>query len=250
MKEVFDIEIIDLHKSFKTQKVLRGLNLKIKKGELFVLLGSSGAGKSVLLKHISGLLKPDKGKIVVLDKEISSMTEKELLKFRTKIGIVFQGGGLFNSLTVYDNVAFPLRELGLISEDEIRKIVMNNLKKLKVDEFIDKMPSELSGGMIKRVALARCLCLNSEIILYDEPTAGLDPILSNDVDNIIKYFNREFKKTSLVVTHDLESAFFLADRIGVLYEGELIFVGTKEEFKKNSHPFIKDFLARYKRDFK
>ena len=240
------IKIENLCKSFEKQVVLDHLDLTIKQGELFVLLGSSGAGKSVLLKHIMGLLSPDQGTISVLDHLVTSMNEKELLAFRHRIGMVFQNAALFDSYTVYENVAFPLRELEVCnSEEEIHETVDKNLKSLHIGQYSHKMPSELSGGMKKRVALARSLSLNSEIVLYDEPTAGLDPILAQQVDDIIDYVNKKLSKTTVVVTHDIDSAMHLADRIGVLKDGKLIFTGTPQELALSKIEFIKNFLKRY-----
>lgn len=241
------IEFDSVFTFFGQQQVLDNMSLSIREGELFILLGGSGAGKTVLLKHILGLIRPDKGRISVLDHPVSEMTEKQLLPFRTSIGMVFQNAALFNSLNVYDNIAFPLRELHIFkTEEKIRQVVMKNAELLGLDQYMDKMPSELSGGMMKRVALARSMCLNSQVFLYDEPTAGLDPILAQQVDDIIHKTNKEFGKTTVVVTHDLESAFNLADRIGVLYQGKLLYCGAPDKLKDSQHPYIKDFLLSRK----
>ncbi len=237
----------NVYKSFGKQTVLEDMSLNIREGELFILLGGSGTGKTVLLKHILGLIRPNKGNINVLDHPVSEMTEKELLPFRTQIGMVFQSAALFNSLSVYDNIAFPLRELHFYqSEEKIKEVIMKNASMLGLEDFMGKMPSELSGGMMKRVALTRSMCLNSEIVLYDEPTSGLDPIMSQQVDEIIHRTNREFNKTTVVVTHDLESAFNLADRIGVLYQGKLIFCGEPEQLRESDHSYIREFLQSRK----
>ncbi len=237
------IEFQNVYKSFGSQTVLADMSLQIQEGELFTLLGGSGTGKTVLLKHVLGLIKPDRGKISVLSHAVSEMTEKELLPFRTKVGMVFQNAALFNSLTVYDNIAFPLRELHLYkTEEEVQQVVMKNARLLGLEKYMEKMPSELSGGMLKRVALTRSMCLNSRIVLYDEPTSGLDPILAHQVDEIIYTTNKKFSKTTVVVTHDLESALNLADRIGVLYKGKLIFCGSPDKLKASEHPYIQKFL--------
>lgn len=243
------INCMNISKRFRKQVVLDGLNLEIHQGEIFVLLGSSGAGKSVLLKHILGLLRPDSGSVEVFGQEVSSMKEELLLPFRSRVGMVFQHSALFQSLNVFENIAFPLRELGLCAnERELKSLVLENMEKLELGGFSEKKVAELSGGMKKRVAIARSLCLKSEIVLYDEPTAGLDPILSGQVDEIIRIVNRKLKKTTVVVTHDLSSAMYLADRIGVMKAGKLIFNGSPDELMKEEHPYILQFLERARRD--
>lgn len=239
-----NIKIKNLHKSFEDNYVLKGLNLEIKSGEVTVILGGSGSGKSVLLKHIVGLMRPDKGEIWIDNTEITRLGENELLPLRRKIGLVFQTGGLLNSLTVGENVALPLKEHRLAPKNEIEKIVKQKLELLDLAGKEDELPANLSGGMRKRVSIARVLAMNPEVILYDEPTAGLDPPMAENIDNLILELNRKLGVTSVVVTHDLQSIFKIADRINMLHDGVILESGTPDEFRKSSNPKVQEFLHR------
>lgn len=244
-----EVKIKNLHKHFGNNYVLRGLNLEIKKGEVSVILGGSGSGKTVLLKHIIGLLRPDSGEILINGRDITTMREQQLLPLRRKIGLVFQTGGLLNSLTVAENVALPLKEHQLASPAEIAKITSEKLELLGLEGKEEEMPGNLSGGMRKRVSIARVLALNPAMILYDEPTSGLDPPMAETIDNLIIELNKRLGITSVVVTHDLQSIFRIADRINMLHEGVILESGTPEEFRRSSNPIIKEFLHRMSLEF-
>ncbi len=239
------IEIIDLHKSFGDNHVLRGVNLEIKEGESLAIIGRSGCGKSVLLKHIVGLLLPDEGHIKFDGKIISDLDRKELYKIRRKFGFLFQGAALFDSMTVEENVGTALveNESGF-SKEEIKKIVTEKLELVGLPGTQKLKPSELSGGMKKRVGLARALVTNPDYILYDEPTTGLDPIMSDSIDDLIKDLNQKLNVTSIIVTHDMFSVKNTADRIAMMHEGKIYFTGTPEEVLKSSDPIIKKFIQR------
>lgn len=239
------IEIIDLHKSFGDNHVLRGVNLEIKEGESLAIIGRSGCGKSVLLKHIVGLLLPDEGHIKFDGKIISDLDRKELYKIRRKFGFLFQGAALFDSMTVEENVGIALveNESGF-SKEEIKKIVTEKLELVGLPGTQKLKPSELSGGMKKRVGLARALVTNPDYILYDEPTTGLDPIMSDSIDDLIKDLNQKLNVTSIIVTHDMFSVKNTADRIAMMHEGKIYFTGTPEEVLKSSDPIIKKFIQR------
>lgn len=236
------IEIKKLKKSFDAQKVLDGLNLKIDSGQTCVVIGRSGCGKSVLLKHIVGILKPDHGRIFIDGNEITKMSEKELDNLRLKIGMVFQGGALFDSLTVGENVGFGLIEQRHLSRRELLESVEEALCMVDLCGIENLMPSELSGGMKKRVALARAICIKPEIILYDEPTTGVDPITADSINALIRSLHDKLKVTSIVVTHDMKSAYRIADRIAMLYQGKIIAEGSSEEIQNTSHPVVHQFI--------
>lgn len=236
------IDIIDLHKSFNSQKVLRGVNLKIEGGKINVIIGRSGEGKTVLLKHIIGLLKPDKGRILVEGEDITSMGLGNINRVRRKFGMLFQNGALFDSLNVFENVAFPLREHTKLSESEIKEIVRQKLKEVGLEGIEDKMPAELSGGMRKRVGLARALTLNPQIILFDEPTSGLDPIMAEHINELIIETHRRSKNTFLVITHDIASSFKIAHKMAMLHEGVIIEEGSPEDFKNSPNPVVQQFI--------
>ncbi len=236
------IEIINLYKSFGEKDILRGVNLSINRGETVVIIGGSGTGKSVLMKHLVGLIKPDSGDIIVDGESIVRMSKKELLKKMKKFAYVFQGAALFDSLNVRENIAFGLKRFFNYSEDEINQIIKKSLESVGLSDIEEKMPSELSGGMKKRVGLARAIALKPEIILYDEPTTGLDPIMSDVISKLIIKIKKDYKVTSLVITHDMKSAFAIADRIGMLYKGEIIEIGTVEEIRNTQNPIIKQFI--------
>lgn len=237
------IKIEDLYKSFGDKKVLRGVNLEVEPGESMVVIGGSGSGKSVLIKHIIGLLKPDSGRVIIKGMDISSLKERELYEVRRTFGMLFQGAALFDSLTVWENVAFTLLRHAKISEEEARSIASAKLRLVGLSGVEDLMPSELSGGMRKRVGLARAIAHEPEIILYDEPTTGLDPIMADAINDLIIELRERLHVTSVAITHDMKSAYKIADRIAMLYEGKIIEVGTPEEIKNTSNPVVRQFIT-------
>ena len=237
------IEFKDVHKSFNGVVVHNGINLSVQEGEIISLLGGSGSGKSVLIKELIGLIQPDKGEIVVLDHTITGMNENALIKLREHVGMLFQGAALFDSLTVFENIAYPFREHLKLTEREIRKRVAEKLKLVGLSGIETKMPAELSGGMKKRVGLARAIATEPEIILYDEPTTGLDPINAQRINELIVELRRELGITTIEVTHDLHCVKTVSDRIAMLYEGKIVAVGTWEELTKSNIPAVKDFLS-------
>jgi len=242
------IEVVDLWKSFGDNHVLKGVSLDIAERETFVVLGGSGSGKTVLMKHVIGLLRPDRGVVRVGEIEISALAGKELTEARQRFGMVFQGAALFDSMTVLDNVAFPLRERrrNKLAAAEIRRRVVEKLAVVDLgEEVLGRWPSELSGGMRKRVALARALVSDPQIVLYDEPTTGLDPITTEYVDEMIVHARERLGITSMVISHDVASAFRVADRVGVLYDGRLAAVGTPAEVRASSDPFVQKFLSTW-----
>ncbi len=236
------IQINNLHKSFGEQKVLDGVNLEIPTGTITVILGRSGMGKSVLLKHMIGLLHADEGEVKVDGTDIMSLPDSDLYEFRKRFGMLFQNAALFDSLNVFDNVAFPLREHTKYTESEIAKIVQEKLALVGLFRIDHKMPSELSGGMRKRVGLARAIALSPKIILYDEPTTGLDPLMTDSVNRLILETQQKLHITSVVISHDIESTFFLADRVAMLHEGKIVEQSSPTQFRKSAHPFVKQFL--------
>jgi phospholipid/cholesterol/gamma-HCH transport system ATP-binding protein len=239
------IEIKDLHKHFGSNKVLQGVNLTIEKGETIVIIGRSGCGKSVLIKHIVGLLNPDSGYVKVEDKLISELSEIELYEVRKKFGFLFQGAALFDSMTVEENVSLPLVESrNGFAKPEIKKIVEEKLDLVGLEGILNLKPSELSGGMKKRVALARALITNPSYILYDEPTTGLDPIMSDSIDLLIKDLSEKLKVTSVVVTHDMYSVKNIANRVAMMNEGVIYFTGKPEELLNSNDKVIQDFIRR------
>jgi phospholipid/cholesterol/gamma-HCH transport system ATP-binding protein len=238
------IEISNLYKAYDGLKVLAGVDLDIRQGETITILGGSGTGKSVLLKLISGLEKPDKGTIRIDKRNITPLTEDELVPIRRKLGMLFQGAALFDSLTAGENVAYPIREHFRLPEKEIQRIVREKLRLVGLDAVEDKMPAELSGGMKKRVGLARAIAVDPEIILYDEPTTGLDPANTRRINQLIVELQRILKVTSIVVTHDLESAYEVTDRLALLSHGRIAMVGTMKEFKASTNKEVRDFIAK------
>ncbi|MFH1621501.1 MAG: ABC transporter ATP-binding protein [Candidatus Omnitrophota bacterium] len=237
------IEIKNLTKHFENHLILDSLNLKIETGETKVIIGRSGCGKSVLLKHIVGLIKPEQGTILVDNQDISKLNEKKMNQLHMKIGMVFQGGALFDSLSVWENVGFVLREYSTLKEDEIRKRVKEALALVNLYDIEDKMPSELSGGMKKRASLARALCVRPQIILYDEPTTGIDPITADAINDLIDELHDKLKVTSIVVTHDMKSAYKVADRIAMLYNGKIIAEGTPDEIRYTHDATVHQFIT-------
>lgn len=242
----YAIECIDLHKSFGRHQIHKGINLKIVKGAITYIIGPSGTGKSVLLKQLCGLMPPTKGKVIVNGRDLTQMKQSELTEMRKKFGILFQNAALFDSMNVYENVAFPLVEHTNLSKEQIGKIVTEKLRLVGLRDVEQKMPSELSGGMKKRVGLARAIALEPEIILYDEPTTGLDPIMCDAVDNLINDTQRELGITSIVISHDIESTLKIADYIAMLYDGKVVLYGTAEEFKTTDNPYVRQFFSASK----
>jgi phospholipid/cholesterol/gamma-HCH transport system ATP-binding protein len=236
------IRIVDLHKSFGMQKVLDGIDLEIEKGKITVIIGKSGGGKSVLLKHLIGLIKPDQGAIWINGIEITKLKDKELNEIRIKFGMLFQEAALFDSMDVFDNIAFPLREHTKKTEKEIEKIVENKLKQVGLLRFGDKMPAELSGGMRKRVGLARALALDPETILFDEPTSALDPIIALTILDLIKETQTYLNKTYVVISHDLMGMFRIADKVAFLSDGKIIEYGTPYEIRRSKNEVTMEFL--------
>lgn len=236
------IECRDLFKSFGDKAVLRGLNLTVGQGETMVILGGSGSGKSVLLKHMNGLISPESGEVFVDGLEISRREESDLREVRKKVAMVFQGSALFDSLTVEENVAYPLNEHAALSPEKIRGRVGEILSLVGLEGTEGLHPSQLSGGMKKRAALARALALRPKALLYDEPTTGLDPVMTHRINELIRDMQRKLDLTSVVVTHDLQSAFAVADRLAFLQQGQIRLVGTRDEFQGSSDLSLHEFL--------
>ncbi len=235
------IEIVNLHKSFYDNHVLRGVNLKVYDGETLVIIGKSGCGKSVLLKHIMGILKPDEGKVLVDGIDINH-SESNLFEIRKRFGMVFQGAALFDSLTVAENVIIGLREHTRLSYKEMLDIAKEKLSLVGLEGTEHLKPAELSGGMKKRVGIARALAHDPEYILYDEPTTGLDPIMADRINKLMLDLKRRLKKTTIIVTHDMHSAFMVGDRIAMLDGGKIIFEGTPEETLKTKNKRVREFI--------
>jgi len=241
-RDVF-VEFRDVAKSYGKKKVLRGVNLEVYRGEVLVILGGSGSGKSVTLRHMLGLERPDAGRVLVEGADVTDLPEEELFDVRKKFGMLFQSGALFDSMTVFDNIAFPLREHTDTSPDELARIVSEKLELVNLPGSEALMPVDLSGGMRKRVGLARSIVLSPKAILYDEPTTGLDPITSHKINELIVSLQTKLNVTSVVVTHDIQSAFSVGDRIAFLNEGVFEWVGTMEEARSADHPVLREFLT-------
>jgi phospholipid/cholesterol/gamma-HCH transport system ATP-binding protein len=236
------IEVRDLHKAFGDTQVLNGLDLTVEEGQTFVLLGGSGSGKTVLMKHLEGLLTPDRGTVRIDGRDLAQLRGRQLEEVRRELGIQFQSGALFDSMSVYDNIAFPLRELDHVKEPEVRARVTATLATLDLAGAGHLLPGELSGGMRKRVAFARAMVMKPKILLSDEPTAGLDPLATLAVDDVIVAARKTLGATAFVITHDLPTAFRIADVIGLLHEGKILEALPPEDFKRSSHPAVKAFL--------
>ncbi len=237
------VQLLGLYKAFDGNEVLRGVDLGIEEGEIITILGGSGTGKSVLLKLMIGLLKPDAGRILIDDQDIVPLSEDDLLKVRRKVGMLFQGAALFDSLSVKENVAFPLREHTHMTDGEIRDRVAEVLALVGMSGTEGKYPAELSGGMRKRVGLARAIALTPRIVLYDEPTTGLDPRNVDKINELISDLRRKIRVASVVVTHDLQSAFRISDRVALLSEGRIAATGSPTEIGKSQDPVVQEFLA-------
>jgi phospholipid/cholesterol/gamma-HCH transport system ATP-binding protein len=240
-RDVF-VEFRDVYKAYGPKEVLRGVDLKVFRGEVLVILGGSGTGKSVTLRHMLGLEGPDSGEVVVEGENITGLPEEELYRVRMKFGMLFQSGALFDSMTVFENVAFPLREHTRMSEEEIAATVSEKLALVDLPGTEHLMPVDLSGGMKKRVGLARSIVLNPKVILYDEPTTGLDPITSSKINELIVSLQSKLNVTSVVVTHDIQSAYSVGDRVAFLHRGVFEWVGTMEAARNADHQQLRDFL--------
>ncbi len=236
------IEFKGVSKTFEHHKVLDGVNLKIEKGESVVIIGRSGSGKSVMLKHIIGLMRPDSGSILIDGVNITALAPNRLDRIRMKFGMLFQNAALFDSMTTFENVAFPLREHTAMSREEIVQRVHECLQLVGLEKADDLYPAELSGGMRKRVGLARAMAMNPEIILYDEPTTGIDPIMADIINDLIVTLRDRLKVTSVVVTHDMRSAYKVAHRIAMLYNGNIIEVGTPDQIRSSANPVVQQFI--------
>jgi len=236
------IKIIDVHKSFGPNKVLQGVNLEIGRRETMVIIGQSGSGKSVLLKHLMGILKPDRGEIWIDGLEITHLDDDEILKITRKFGMLFQAAALFDSMTVGENVAFGLERHTKHSPEDVRRIVAESLERVGLRGIENLMPYELSGGMKKRVGLARAIAYKPEIILYDEPSTGLDPIRADAINDLIIQTKQDLCATSVVITHDMVSSYKVADRIAMLYEGRIIETGSPSEIQASTNPVVRQFI--------
>jgi phospholipid/cholesterol/gamma-HCH transport system ATP-binding protein len=236
------IKINNLHKSFAGVGVIRGITLEIKKGEILALIGGSGQGKSVLLKHMAGLIKPDQGQVLVDGKEIAKLRGRTLTQLRSRLGFLFQGGALFDSMNVFDNVAFPLREKTKLGENEIRDRVAQELEQVGLSGQEGKYPTQLSGGMVKRAALVRELIWEPEIMFFDEPTAGLDPIIGHKIMNLINRIHKRFHFTGIIVTHEIPKVFDIVNRVAMLHEGAILTEGSPEEIVSSDDPIVQQFI--------
>ncbi|MBN1907181.1 MAG: ATP-binding cassette domain-containing protein [Deltaproteobacteria bacterium] len=237
------IELNNIHKSFSGHEVLKGVSFKVEKGEILVLIGMSGYGKSVILKHVVGLLKPDKGTVKVDGLEVNSLKKNALADLRSRIGFLFQGGALFESMTVYDNVAFPLREKARLDRTVIEKKVLNVIDQVGLSGAENKYPSQLSGGMQKRAALARELVWEPEIMIFDEPTTGLDPIIGHAILNLIEEMHKRMHFTGIIITHELSRVFKIVNKVAMLHEGIIIETGSPEEMLSSKNSLVRQFLS-------
>jgi phospholipid/cholesterol/gamma-HCH transport system ATP-binding protein len=239
------IEVRDLWKSFDGNQVLKGINLQVMPGTTTVILGGSGSGKTVLMKHIMGLFKPDHGQVIVDGQDVTQMDRRELSRFRTRMGMVFQSSALFDSLTVFENVAFPLREHTKLPEEKIAGLVKEKLGVVELYGVEEKFPAELSGGMRKRVALARAIVREPKIVLYDEPTTGLDPLTTESVDEMIIGAREKLGVTSVVISHDIGSTFHIGDHVAMLHDGRIVEEGPPEKLRNSQEPHTQHFLATW-----
>lgn len=236
------VEFVDVSKAYGTKHVLRGANLQVFRGEVLVILGGSGTGKSVTLRQMLGLEAPDAGRVIVEEEDVTDLPEEELYRIRKKFGMLFQSGALFDSMNVFENVAFPLREHTDMSDEEIARAVKEKLELVNLPNSENLMPVDLSGGMRKRVGLARSIVLDPKVILYDEPTTGLDPITSQTINELIVDLQSKLNVTSVVVTHDIHSAFFVGDRIAFLHQGVFEWIGSMDEARDSDNPRLREFL--------
>ncbi len=237
------IQVIEVHKSFGNLQVLRGVTLKVEKGESMTVIGGSGSGKSVLLKHVIGLLFPDRGQVIIDGQDLNKLDGQGLNEMRKKFGMLFQGAALFDSLTVWENVGFALKQHTKLPDREIREIVTQKLALVGLKGVEDKMPADLSGGMKKRVGLARAIAMDAAIILYDEPTTGLDPITADAINDLIVDLRKKLGVTSVAITHDMQSAYKISDRIAMLYKGQIQEIGTVDEIRNTTNPIVRQFIT-------
>lgn len=236
------IHIEDLYKSFDGNNVINGISLDINRGEILALIGGSGKGKSVLLKHVAGLLKPDNGRIFIDGKDISRLRRGELTRLRRRVGFLFQGGALFDSMSVYDNVAFPLREKTKMNEHEIREKVISSLAQVGLSGSENRFPSQISGGMVKRTAFARELVWHPEIMLFDEPTTGLDPIIARAILHLINELHKQYQFTGIIVTHEIPRIFDIVDKVAMLHDGVILAEGVPETIITSQDPIVQQFI--------
>jgi phospholipid/cholesterol/gamma-HCH transport system ATP-binding protein len=236
------IKVVGVRRSFGAQEVLRGLDLEVGSGEILVIIGRSGGGKSVLLKHLIGLLRPDAGQILVDGTDITRLARSSLDRIRERYGVVFQGGALFDSMSVFDNVAFPLREKTRLGAADVRQKVDERLAQVGLEGMGHKNPAQISGGMRKRVAIARALVTEPEVVFFDEPTTGLDPILVNTIHHLIVELHRKIRFTAVVVSHEIPEIFRIADRVAMLHEGVIVDSGTPEEIQSSANSTVQQFI--------
>jgi len=236
------IEFRNIHKSFGDLVVLRGVDLKVDPGEIFFVIGQSGAGKSVLVKHLIGLLRPDKGRIFLDGQDVTDLKEEEFYPIRKRCAMVFQNSTLFDSMTLRENVALPIRKHLGVTEEEAMEMADEELKKVGMKRYGDRFPADFGDGMRKKVAIARALTLDPEFVIFDEPTTGIDPISAAMVDDLIEHLSDKLGVTSIVISHDLRSIFGIADRIAMLYQGKLILDGTQQEFQNSDNPIVQQFI--------
>jgi phospholipid/cholesterol/gamma-HCH transport system ATP-binding protein len=237
------IKIEDLHKSFNGVEVLKGVSFQAEKGEILALIGNSGSGKSVLLKHVAGLIQPDRGSVVIDGENMCCLRGRKLESVRRRFGFLFQNGALFDSLTVFENVAFPLKEKSELSETEIRERVIEELHHVSLSGAEEKYPAQLSGGMVKRTALARALVTRPEIMLFDEPTTGLDPIITHAIHKLIDACHKRLGFVGVIVTHEVPKIFDIVQKVAMLYEGTILIVGTPAEILSSGNPIVQQFVA-------
>jgi phospholipid/cholesterol/gamma-HCH transport system ATP-binding protein len=233
----------NLHKAFDGVGVLNGASLEVERGEAVALIGRSGDGKSVFLKHVAGLFRPDSGRVVIDGQDLNSASGRELRRLRTRFGFLFQGGALFQSMTVYDNIAFPLREKTHMGEGEIRERVTEELERVGLEGSEEKYPAQISGGMVKRAALARSLVQSPEIMLFDEPTTGLDPLIARAIHDLIQTVRQSLSLTAIIVTHEIPHVFDIVERVALLHEGSIRFEGTPDELMSSEDPVVREFLG-------
>ena len=236
------IEFKNIYKSFGDKHVLRGVNLSVDPGQVFFIIGQSGAGKSVLVKHLIGLLRPDQGRVYLDGQDVTDLKEKEFYPIRKRCAMVFQNSTLFDSMTLLDNVVLPIRKHLDVTEDQAREMALDKLRRVGMAEYAERVPADFGDGMRKKVAIARALTLDPEFIIFDEPTTGIDPISAAMVDKLIRHLSDNMGVTSIVISHDLRSIFGIADRVAMLYKGELLLDGTPDDFRHSPNPIVQQFI--------
>ncbi|MET0503021.1 MAG: ABC transporter ATP-binding protein [Candidatus Binatia bacterium] len=236
------IKVVNLHKTFRGQAVLKGINLELETGKITTIIGGSGSGKTVLLKHLNALLRPDRGSVLVDEEDITQLGDRQLNEIRRKFGVLFQGAALLDSMTLYDNIAFPLREKTRLTESEIQKRAEDRLAQVGLAGMGYKYPAEVSGGMKKRAGLARALVMEPEIVLFDEPTTGLDPVLGKSIHELIRKMHATFGFTGIIVSHDIPEVFKISERVAMLANGVIVEVGATPEFLASKNPLVRQFL--------